>query len=504
MNRPAALRMLLAAIWLPLSGHALALGNNFTYQGQLTDAGQPASGSYDLQFALQTQAGAAVGAPVLREDVAVIDGVFTVDLDFGAAITAGDFQLQIGVRPGSASGAYTMLSPPTRIAPTPQAQVAGMAVEAISVAPGSIDSSAIVDAGVRAIDVDSSEVQRRIASGCGADRAIGSIAADGGVSCDTGPIGPQGPVGAPGATGAAGAAGPDGAPGPTGPAGAQGAVGPPGSDGETGLAGPPGATGDAGPMGATGPIGLTGPTGATGDPGPPGPQGGAGATGAIGAQGAIGLAGPPGPAGPIGPSGPTGPAGPTGPSGPQGPVGPPGASIQGPPGATGPTGPAGFAGPVGPVGPARGAAEATVENFSSPQDFIYPNRALLNGYRHDSAADIEIHDAAGYTYFRFMTTGKYEVNYSVTYRMDAFPDVVQLQTNFVYSADCNFVIGRTAYATTYTSAIVDYFQEYYVVSGTDFLQATSGTCITLEAGASIDRGGGAEMVRGSVIVKRLQ
>ena len=45
-----------------LSTSALALSNTFTYQGSLQDGAAPANGSYDLQFALQTQAGVPVGA----------------------------------------------------------------------------------------------------------------------------------------------------------------------------------------------------------------------------------------------------------------------------------------------------------------------------------------------------------------------------------------------------------------------------------------------------------
>ena len=106
-----------------LSTQALALSNAFTYQGSLSDAGSPANGSFDLQFQLQTSAGANVGAPLLRNDVVVTGGVFSVELDFAAAITSADFQLQIGVRPGAATGSYTQLSPATAIRPAPQAQI---------------------------------------------------------------------------------------------------------------------------------------------------------------------------------------------------------------------------------------------------------------------------------------------------------------------------------------------------------------------------------------------
>ncbi|MEZ5466576.1 MAG: hypothetical protein R3F18_02755 [Lysobacterales bacterium] len=259
------------ALLLGLSNPALALSNSFSYQGSLMDSGQAANGSYDLQFELQTQAGVAVGSPVLLEDVAIIQGVFTVDLDFGAAVTSGDFQLQIGIRPGSSTGSYTLLSPATRITPTPQAQIAGMAVEAVSVSPNSIGSTSIADGSVGAVDVDGNQVQRRVVNSCAADQAIRTINADGSVSCIIGPVGPAGPQG------------------PAGPAGAEGPAGPEGPQGPTGLTGAIGATGPAGPQGLTG---------ATGPAGPQGPQGPQGATGSQGPQGVQGATGPQGPAGP--------------------------------------------------------------------------------------------------------------------------------------------------------------------------------------------------------------
>lgn len=254
------------ALLLGLSNPALALSNSFSYQGSLMDSGQAANGSYDLQFELQTQAGVAVGSPVLLEDVAVIQGVFTVDLDFGAAVTSGDFQLQIGIRPGSSTGGYTLLSPATRITPTPQAQIAGMAVEAVSVSPNSIGSTSIADGSVGAVDVDGNQVQRRVVNSCAADQAIRTINADGSVSCIIGPVGPAGPQGP---------AGPEGPQGPTGLTGAIGATGPAGPQGLTGATGPAGPQGPQGPQGATGSQGPQGVQGATGPQGPAGPGFGA-------------------------------------------------------------------------------------------------------------------------------------------------------------------------------------------------------------------------------------
>ena len=43
---------LLASSTLARAGHAAPLGTAFTYQGQLTNSGAPATGIYDLELAI--------------------------------------------------------------------------------------------------------------------------------------------------------------------------------------------------------------------------------------------------------------------------------------------------------------------------------------------------------------------------------------------------------------------------------------------------------------------
>ena len=82
-----ALSTLLAAASLTLSAYAQQSSTAFTYQGFLRDNGQPANGVYDLRFALydSPSGGNQIGRIVLVEDVTVADGLFTVEVDFGAA-----------------------------------------------------------------------------------------------------------------------------------------------------------------------------------------------------------------------------------------------------------------------------------------------------------------------------------------------------------------------------------------------------------------------------------
>jgi hypothetical protein len=99
-------------------------GTGFTYQGRLVDNGSPANGSYDIQFLLfdAAVAGTQIGATVTQNDVAISQGFFTVELDFGTgAFGGGGRWLEIAVRPGSSPGAYTTLSPRQKLTPAPSA-----------------------------------------------------------------------------------------------------------------------------------------------------------------------------------------------------------------------------------------------------------------------------------------------------------------------------------------------------------------------------------------------
>ncbi len=93
----------------------------FTYQGRLTDAALPANGSYDFQFRLfdALVAGAQIGGTLSPTNVAVSNGVFTVTLDFGAAVFPGANRfLDISVRLAG-GGAFTLLTPRQPITSTP-------------------------------------------------------------------------------------------------------------------------------------------------------------------------------------------------------------------------------------------------------------------------------------------------------------------------------------------------------------------------------------------------
>jgi len=96
----------------------------FTYQGRLADGGAPATGNYDLQFAVFSAptGGSPVAGPLTNAPTAVSNGLFTVTLDFGAApFTGADLWLEIGVRTSGSVAAHTPLVTRQALTPTPYA-----------------------------------------------------------------------------------------------------------------------------------------------------------------------------------------------------------------------------------------------------------------------------------------------------------------------------------------------------------------------------------------------
>lgn len=100
----------------------------FSYQGRLTDGSQPASGSYEMQFKLfdaltdgiqQPQAAPITLTFAGAQAISVTNGVFTVQLDFGAgAFPGADRYLEISVKK-SADSTYTTLQPRQQITNSP-------------------------------------------------------------------------------------------------------------------------------------------------------------------------------------------------------------------------------------------------------------------------------------------------------------------------------------------------------------------------------------------------
>jgi hypothetical protein len=141
------------------------LGTAFTYQGQLTSGGSPANGNFDIEFALYISASGGTAVDTVDvSGIAVSEGLLNASVDFTDVPFDGQaLWIEVRVRPGGTTGAYTVLSPRQALSATPYALFA--------------------------------------------------------LSGNQGPVGPAGPTGTQGPKGDVGPAGPQGNPGPQGPPG---------------------------------------------------------------------------------------------------------------------------------------------------------------------------------------------------------------------------------------------------------------------------------------------
>ena len=116
----------LTAIWLILlfssAATTFAQTTVFTYQGKLTDNGTPQS-IYEMQFKLFGSPGGndQIGGTITNPNVTVVQGVFTVQLNFdlgASAFPGADRYLEISVRRSSAES-YVTLNPRQQITSSP-------------------------------------------------------------------------------------------------------------------------------------------------------------------------------------------------------------------------------------------------------------------------------------------------------------------------------------------------------------------------------------------------
>jgi hypothetical protein len=106
----------------------LGIGSAFTYQGQLQQGPNAVNGTCDLQFLLfnDASAGMQLGSSIEHDGVTFTNGLFTIQLDFGAAaFDGGDRFLQIAVRCPAGSGDFNSLTPRQPITTAPYALLSG-------------------------------------------------------------------------------------------------------------------------------------------------------------------------------------------------------------------------------------------------------------------------------------------------------------------------------------------------------------------------------------------
>lgn len=130
--------MLVLVVCITNLSHAVPMGTAWTYQGRLMDTNSVAEGLYDFQFKLfdANVAGTQQGIAIEVNDLDVIDGYFTVELDFSSDVFNGDARwLEILVRPGDSIDVrdYVTLNPRQEVSPTPYAlQTRGIFVDGSS------------------------------------------------------------------------------------------------------------------------------------------------------------------------------------------------------------------------------------------------------------------------------------------------------------------------------------------------------------------------------------
>ncbi len=120
--RMIAMTVAVAAVTLPRAA-AEPMGTSFIYQGQLKMGGVPVDGQADLQFKLyDAETEGTLIDTFGASFVDVVDGLFSVELDFGAAEFSGDARwLEIRVEFPSGESNWTTLSPRQPVMAAPYA-----------------------------------------------------------------------------------------------------------------------------------------------------------------------------------------------------------------------------------------------------------------------------------------------------------------------------------------------------------------------------------------------
>ncbi len=95
----------------------------FTFQGKLNDGGSPTNSSFDMDFKLfdSLAGGTQVGSTISLGSVMTVAGIFTVQLDFGAAaFSGGDRWIEVSVSPAGQNN-FVTLTPRQKLTSAPYA-----------------------------------------------------------------------------------------------------------------------------------------------------------------------------------------------------------------------------------------------------------------------------------------------------------------------------------------------------------------------------------------------
>ncbi|WP_154223375.1 hypothetical protein [Marinicella rhabdoformis] len=131
-----------------------------TYQGELSQSGNPFTGQADLSFSLydSESGGNQVGMVDLHTEVEIMNGRFVVELDQWSGLFDGtDYWLELSAAVPANSASFITLSPRQKLSPAPYAEFA--------------------------YDLDVTGLQMRVDGNCNAGSAIQVIDLNGGVIC---------------------------------------------------------------------------------------------------------------------------------------------------------------------------------------------------------------------------------------------------------------------------------------------------------------------------------
>jgi hypothetical protein len=99
-----------------------AQGTDFTYQGQLNNAGGPANGIYDMTYKLWSASSGGIQAGITFTVIGtpVTNGLFTATIGFGTVFNGSSYWLELAVRTNGV-GSYQTLLPRQEVTPAPYA-----------------------------------------------------------------------------------------------------------------------------------------------------------------------------------------------------------------------------------------------------------------------------------------------------------------------------------------------------------------------------------------------
>lgn len=110
------------AFVLFLTSSAAAQSSAFVFQGKLNDGSVPANGTYQFTFTMYDAAagGNQIGQTITDLPATVSNGIFAVNLDFGASSFDGAARyIEVGVRLSGSGQNYTILTPRQQVTSTP-------------------------------------------------------------------------------------------------------------------------------------------------------------------------------------------------------------------------------------------------------------------------------------------------------------------------------------------------------------------------------------------------